>query len=51
MGTPARLGPVCVSHDDAAVEDLNHRGAAQDSQSVFYSVAEKDLHSQTGASW
>ena len=48
MGTPAGLGPVCVSHDDAAVEDLNHRGA---SQSVFSSVAEKDLHSQTGASW
>ena len=37
MGTPARLGPVCVSHDDAAVEELNHRGTSQPVSVLFCS--------------
>ena len=49
MGTPAGLGPV------ASVTMMLHlriwTTEAPASQSVFYSVAEKDLHSQTGASW
>ena len=35
MGTPAGLGPVCVSHDDGALEDLNHRGTSQPVSVLF----------------